>query len=94
MSPSQLPSPLHVTLQALVPHSTPAEHEPAPLQRTVHGRFAGHTTRPEQAPGCAQSMMHVPFMHDVHGAGQSVLASISPGSTTHHPSTQSRPAPH
>jgi hypothetical protein len=90
----QLPSPLHVTSHAFGPHSTPAEHEPVPVQRTVQARVLGHTTFSEHSPALSQSMMQVPFMHDVHTAGQSVLASISSGSTTHQPSTQSRPGPH
>ena len=90
----QLPAPLHCTSQDLVAHCTPPAQEPSPPQRTWQGRFVGQTTGAEHAPGSLQSMTQTPFVHDVHAAGHSELASISAGSSTHQPSMQSRPAPH
>jgi hypothetical protein len=92
--PMQLPSPVHWTSHALVAQRTPPAHAPLPPQRTWHGRFVGHTTGSGHAPGSSQLMMQIPFVHDVQTIGQSELASISAGSSTHHPSMQSRPAPH
>lgn len=77
-----------------MPHSTPASQALAPVQRTTQGIVPGHVTLLAHSPGPSHSTTHVPSMHDVHGAGQPVLASISEGSTTHQPLTQSRPGPH
>ncbi len=88
------PGPEQLTSHAAAAsHCTPAAHAFEPAQRTSHGMAPGHITCAAHSPA-PHSMMQVPSVQRVHTLGHAVEASISPGSITHQPSTQSRPGAH
>jgi hypothetical protein len=91
--PAQVPGPSQVTVQAeTFPHSTPMAHASEPVQRTSHGRPAGHATAASlHAPAVAHSIMQVSPAQRVHAVGHTTAASIRSGSAMHHPLMQTRP---